>query len=77
MIDTQSVALPLIHELWRDHRHACPFVRHDEKGCFCTSPRMPAGGDAYMPCDVYSLQIWCLDEDHYTRCNFWPAGDVP
>jgi hypothetical protein len=30
----------------------------------------------YSPCDTASLQLWCLTEDHYTRCHFFPAGDV-
>jgi hypothetical protein len=79
MTDTESIALPLIQELWaeHEHRHHCPYVRHDDKGCYCTSPRLPAGADRFMVCDIYSVQIWCLDEDHYTRCHFWPAGDVP
>jgi hypothetical protein len=77
MIDTTSVALPLIHELWHDHQHGCPYVRHNERGCYCTSPQMPAGGDQYLPCDVYSIQMWCLTEGHYVKCCLWPAGDVP
>jgi hypothetical protein len=77
MIDTASVSLPLIHELWRDHEHACPYVRHDEHGCYCTSPTLPDAADRFMVCDVYSIQLWCLTEEHYTRCHFWPAGDVP
>jgi hypothetical protein len=76
MNDTRSIALPLIHELWTAHEHACPYVRHDEHGCFCTSPGLPAGGDRYMVCDHFSLQLWCLTETHYTRCIFYPAGDV-
>jgi hypothetical protein len=75
--DTESVALPLIHELTAAHQRACPYLRHNEHGCYCTSPQLPAGGDPYMACDVYSLQIWCLVEDHYTRCHFLPAGIRP
>jgi hypothetical protein len=74
-----STATPLafIHELWRDHQHACPYLRHDEQGCYCTSPGLRAQADRYMVCDHASLQIWCLTEDHYTKCCLWPAGDVP
>ena len=76
MIDTKSVALPLIHELWRDHQHACPYVRHDERGCYCTSPRLPAIGGPYTPCGTASLQLWCLTEDNYTKCCLWSAEDA-
>ncbi len=78
MIDTVPMtALTLIHELWTDHQHTCPYVRHGEHGCSCASPTLPEGGDRRMPCDVYSLQLWCLTESDYTKCCFWPAGDVP
>jgi hypothetical protein len=77
MIDLPRLTpLALIHELWTDRQHACPYLRHDERGCFCTSPALPDGGDPFMPCDTASLQIWCLTDDHYTRCHFYPAGDV-
>ena len=69
--------LALIHELWADHQHACPYVRHDARGCFCASPTLPEDGDRYMPCDVYSIQLWCLTKADYTRCHFYPAGDMP
>jgi hypothetical protein len=69
-------SLALIHELWNQRKHACPYLRHDEHGCLCTSPAMPASGDPYMPCDVYSVQLWCLTEDHYTKCCLWPAERV-
>jgi hypothetical protein len=77
MIDTASIALPLIHELWSAHEHAGPYVHHDDNGCFCTSPTLPDCADRSMVCDVYSIQIWCLTEEHYTRCHFYPAGGVP
>jgi hypothetical protein len=70
-------ALDLIDELWADHQHACPYLRHDEHGCFCASPALPEGSDRSTPCDTASLQLWCLTESDYTRCHFWPAGDVP
>jgi hypothetical protein len=76
MMNTESIALPLVHELWRGLPHGCPYVRHDLKGCYCTSPRMPATGDPYMPCDTASLQLWCLTEEHYVKCCLWPAGDT-
>ena len=76
-VGSAMTALEFTHELWDQHEHACPYLRHDERGCLCASPTLPQGGDRYMPCDVYSLQIWCTTEDHYTRCHFWPAGDVP
>jgi hypothetical protein len=69
-------ALELIHELWADHQHACPYVRHDEHGCFCTSPALPEDADGRMVCDVYSVQLWCLTDVDYTRCCLCPAGDV-
>ena len=28
-------------------RDACPYVRHDDRGCYCSSPRTPAAGDPY------------------------------
>jgi hypothetical protein len=52
MMNTESIALDLIHELWQDHQGGCPHVRHDDRGCYCTSPLMPVHGDPYMPCDV-------------------------
>jgi hypothetical protein len=70
-------ALDLIDVLWADHQHACPYLRHDERGCFCTSPMMRDSADPYMPCDTASLQLWCLTEAEYTKCYLWPAGDVP
>jgi hypothetical protein len=77
MFDSEMIALDTIHELWQEHQSGCPHVRHDAKGCYCTSPKMPKGGDSHMPCDVYSIQLWCLTEVHYTKCGLWPAGDVP
>ena len=77
MIDTTAVALTLIHELWSDHEHACPYLRHGKHGCSCASPALPEGSDRSTPCDVYSLQLWCLTKADYTRCCLWPAGDVP
>ena len=77
MIDIERVSLAFVHELWSTHQHACPYLRHDGDGCFCTSPKMPVGGDPYMPCEPISLALWCLTEDHYTKCCLWPAGDVP
>jgi hypothetical protein len=73
----KMTALELVHELWADHQHACPYVRHDEHGCFCTSPAMPDQADPYMPCDTASLQLWCLAAENYTKCCLWPAGDAP
>jgi hypothetical protein len=70
-------ALELVHELWNERQHACPYLAHDEQGCYCRSPTFPQLGDRYMPCDYASMQIYCLDGDHYTRCHFWPAGDTP
>lgn len=70
-------ALKLVHELWAEHEHACPYVRHDQAGCYCASPALPAGGDRYMPCDTASVQLRCLTEAEYTKCMLYPAGDVP
>lgn len=70
-------ALTLIHELWTNHEYACPYLRHDERGCYCTSPRMRDSVDPYMPCNPESLQLWCLTEGDYTKCCLYPAGDVP
>jgi hypothetical protein len=70
-------ALQLVHELWAEHQHACPYVRHDEAGCYCTSPEFPADGDPYGPCGYASLQLWCLTEARYTTCLLYPAGDMP
>jgi hypothetical protein len=69
-------ALDLIDELWAEHQHACPYLRHDERGCFCTSPITHGSVDPYMPCDTASLQLWCLTEAEYTKCCLYPAGDV-
>lgn len=69
--------LTLIHELWAEHQHACPYLRHDERGCYCTSPELLTGGDPYMPCDTASVRLWCLTETDYTKCLLYPAGDVP
>ena len=77
MTDTATIPLTLIHELWTAYEHRCRHVRHDDRGCYCTSPALPAGADPYMVCDYGSLQIWCLTEEHYTNCCLWPAGDVP
>ena len=81
MNTTARTALELIHELWAERpRACCPYVRHDERGCWCASPGLPeaaASADRYMPCDTASLQLWCLTEADYTRCLFYPAGDVP
>ena len=72
-----SPALTLIHEFWAERPHThCPYVRHSERGCYCMSPRLPAGGDPYTPCDTASLQLLCLTEADYTRCCLYPAGDV-
>ena len=70
-------ALDLIHELWTNHEYGCPYLRHNDRGCFCTSPALPEGADGYMPCDMYSIQLWCLTETDYTKCCIYPAGDVP
>ena len=67
----------VVHELWADRQQACPYVRHDERGCFCVSPSLPEVADRYMPCDTASLQLWCLTEADYTKCCLYPAGDVP
>jgi hypothetical protein len=72
-----ATPLALIHELWADHQHACPYVRHDPRGCYCASPKMPAAGDPYMPCDAVSLSLWCLTETDYPKCIFYAAEDVP
>src|SRR5262249_36354258 len=69
--------LELIDELWAELPHACPYVNHDERGCFCLSPTLPEEAERYTPCDTASLQLWCLDEERYTRCHFYPGGDVP
>ena len=66
-----------IDERWVQYQHACPYLRQDERGCYCTSPELPAGGDPYMPCDTASLQPWCLTEAEYTKYMLYPAGDVP
>jgi hypothetical protein len=72
------IASTLIHDLWANRPHTCcGYVRHSERGCWCASPTLPELADRYAPCDVYSAQIWCLTEDHYTRCHLYPAGDVP
>jgi hypothetical protein len=71
-------ALELVNELWDQHADpCCPYLRHDTSGCYCRSPRLPAGGDPYMPCDTASLSLWCMTEADYTKCCLWPAGDVP
>jgi hypothetical protein len=79
MFDTESIALKMVHEMWSssDRDHACPYLRHDGYGCYCTSPRVSLSGDRYTPCDHFSLQLWCLTEDHYTKCCLFPPGDVP
>ena len=65
MIDTNAIALTMVHELWAAQEHACPYVRHDGMGCYCVSPKIPASGDRYTPCDHFSLQLWCLTAEHY------------
>jgi len=78
MNTTARTALELIHELWAERpRACCPYVRHGERGCWCASPALLKGADAYGPCDHASLQLWCLTEQRYTKCCLWPAGDVP
>jgi hypothetical protein len=70
-------ALELIDELWAERPQVCcPYVRHDERGCFCTSPRLLAGGDSYMPCEAVPLQLWCLTREHYPKCCLYPVGDI-
>jgi hypothetical protein len=71
-------ALELVNELWNEHTEpCCPYLRHNEDGCYCTSPTLPVGADRSMPCDHFSLQLFCLTEADYTRCIVYPAGDVP
>ena len=78
MHTTARTALELVHELWAERPHTCcPFMRHDERGCYCTSPQIPEWGDSYGPCDTASLQVFCLTETHYSKCIIYPAGDVP
>ena len=72
-------ALGHIHEPRAEREHASPYVRYAKRGCLRTSPALPEGADStdrYLPCDHASLQLWCLTEADYTRCLFYPAGDV-
>jgi hypothetical protein len=76
MHTTARTALELIHELWANRpQTCCPYVKHGERGCWCASPALPELADRYAPCDTARLQLWCLTEEHYTRCHFYPAGD--
>jgi len=59
-------ALDLIHELWVDHQHACPYLRHDEGSCFFTGPMMRDAVAPYMPCHTASLQLWCLTDANWS-----------
>ena len=76
MNTTARTALELVHELWAEHEHACPYLRHNDSGCYCTSPQTPEWGDPYGPCDHASLQLFCLTEGHYSKCILYPAGDA-
>src|SRR5262249_6244689 len=59
--------LSLSRELWADHRHACPYLRHDERGCFCMSSTLPEEADRYTPGRVRSSV-----QDHGTNAS--PPG---
>jgi hypothetical protein len=75
MTETKGVCWPRIHNLWAEHVHACPYVKHAARGCYCTSPTLPGEVNSYAACDAVSLSLWCLTEEHYKRCPSWPAGD--
>jgi hypothetical protein len=70
-----SVFLDLVDELWTastpDTR--CPHLTHDGQGCLCRSPACPEDGRRLVV-DHLSMQLWCLDEERYQLCHFYPAA---
>ena len=56
----------LIEELFENSNleNVCPCIRKDEKGAYCSKNMQndEISAKRRMVCDVYSLQLWCLDK---------------
>ena len=52
----------------------CPYIRRDENGPYCAK-NLKEGSkiveERRLVCDVYSLQLWCLDKDRCHNCIFF------
>ena len=49
----------------------CPFIKKDELGPYCAHDLLtaePIGESRRLVCDVYSLQLWCLDKERCSKC---------
>ena len=54
----------------------CPFIRRDEEGHYCSSglDGREVNETRRVCCDVYSLQLWCLDKSRCENCIFYDSG---
>lgn len=63
--------LCLVRELWEQSSPAlrCPHVSYNGTNCRCGAVDEQS---AETVCDTASLQLWCLDEERYPLCIFYP-----
>ncbi|HTU22497.1 MAG TPA: hypothetical protein VMG10_30950 [Gemmataceae bacterium] len=73
--DRQGNAVNLVRELWEQSapEKRCPHIRYNGSKCRCAAVDER---EAEMVCDVYSLQLWCLDGERYPKCLFYPKGQA-
>jgi len=66
----------LIHEKAISDR--CKLLRQDDIGPYCgkdLNPEDKVSEQRRMVCDVYSLQLWCLDKTSCCKCIFYNGSE--
>jgi hypothetical protein len=53
--------------LWDKSENRCPHVRHNGYACEC---KIVHPTEARAVCDIVSVQLWCLSEEHVC-CSFF------
>ena len=53
-------------------------IRKDEKGPYCSKNLTTdeISEVRRMVCDIYSLQLWCLNGENYKKCIFYQGEKI-
>ncbi|MDP4039711.1 MAG: hypothetical protein Q8P57_03975 [Candidatus Pacearchaeota archaeon] len=61
-------------------KSVCPFIERDGLDAYCS--KGIASGEKIqegrrMVCDIYSLQLWCLNPEKYEKCIYYLGEPFP
>lgn len=74
------IDIKFIDELFEEREGRCPHIKRDLGGRPYCGKDLAEGAEPNevrrMVCDVYSLQLWCLDGVRYDKCIFYQGESL-